>query len=197
MEDVFLSSLALTGCTSAALLCWAYVQRVGHRIVKVYENQTALLFRRGRLLGQVDEGSHQVSGRAPVDVVRFDTRPRVLEVEPLTIRVRDCGKLRLGVEAVYQLVDPREYYLAAISQPDIELAQLIGLAIERLIIGACRESFEKTAATGFSDFRIRVETAADEIGLEILDLDLSVDWLELDGALTSQKVYHLPRALAS
>ena len=133
------------------LLPWTHEQ--------IGDHEFALLYRRGRLIGQLPTGVHRLWG-GYVRIVRLDRRRQLLEVPAQELPTSDGVTIKVSAQVTWQVIDPvaavtrdadyRQSLYAAVHQAvRVALAShaLATLGAQRLVIATSMREAVTTAVT--------------------------------------------------
>lgn len=135
------------------------------RSVPISEHEFALLYRRGRLVGQLPAGVHRLWGRH-VQVLRLDRRRQLLEVPAQELPTADGVTVKVTAQVAWQIIDP-----VAVVTRDADYRQSLYAAMHQAVrvavsthaltaLGAQRQAIATT-------LREAVTTAVTPIGLAV------------------------------
>lgn len=152
------------------LLAIAVVVARGLRVVTIHDYERGLRFRRGRLVGLVDPGTHVTF--APLSEVRaLDVRPVSLPIEGQEVLTADGAAAKVSLVARYEVGDP----VAAITR-DAAYARTLYLWLQLGLRDAVtRRTLEETlAARGQLGAEVREAVAGRlaTLGVELLEVDV-------------------------
>jgi regulator of protease activity HflC (stomatin/prohibitin superfamily) len=117
------------------LYAHAYARRSQFRLprlvpwesVQIGEHEFALLYRRGRLVGQLPAGVHRLWGRH-VQVLRLDRRRQLLEIPAQELPTADGVTVKVTAQVAWQIIDP----VAAVTR-DADFRQTLYAAVHQAV----------------------------------------------------------------
>lgn len=140
------------------------------RVVTIHEYERGLRFRRGRLAGLVDPGTHVTFGSLS-EVRPLDLRPTSLPIEGQEVLTADGVAAKVSLVARYEVGDP----VAAITRDAAYVRTLylwLQLALRDVVT---RRTLEETLAARRelgAEIREAVATRLAGIGVELLEVDV-------------------------
>jgi regulator of protease activity HflC (stomatin/prohibitin superfamily) len=145
--------------------CFHLPRLVPWESAQISEHEFALLYRRGRLVGQLPAGVHRLWGRH-VQVVRLDRRRQILEVPAQELPTADGVTVKVTAQVAWQITDP----VAAVTR-DADFRQSLYAAVHQAVRVAV--ATHALAALGAqrqiiaTSMREAVITAVSPIGLAV------------------------------
>lgn len=157
----------------AAIVLWFVLYRGAKALIEtitVFEGQSALRYRKGRLVGVSGPGRYRIYRRTTkLDLI--DLRPAVLTINGQEIVTSDGATLKLTLAAVYRVTDPK---LARNEQQSFEelLYLELQLALRSLIARKTVDELLESRGLLGEELTSAVSAKATELGVELLSADL-------------------------
>ena len=157
----------------AALVLWLVLYRVAKALIEtitVFEGQSALRYRKGRLVDMLGPGRYRIYRRT-TKLELVDLRPSILTINGQEIVTSDGATLKLTLAAVYRVTDPK---LARNEQQSFEelLYLELQLALRSLIAQKTVDDLLESRGSLGGELTNAVSPKAAELGVELLSADL-------------------------
>jgi regulator of protease activity HflC (stomatin/prohibitin superfamily) len=168
----------------AAFVLAFVLYRVARALIEtitVFEGQSALRYRKGRLVDTLGPGRYRIYRRT-TKLELVDLRPSILTINGQEIVTSDGATLKLTLAAVYRVTDPK---LARNEQQSFEdlLYLDLQLALRSLIAQKTVDELLESRGSLGADLTNTVSSKAAELGVELLSADLKD--ISLPGELRS------------
>lgn len=136
----------------------------------IWDFQTGLLFRDGKLIKRLKAGKHRLWG-AGYSVVSYDTRTAEVVVQGQEVITSDCATLKLTAVAQWRIVDPAKFHLGSANSAQ-SLYTVIQLALRQVVGGiSLDEIIEQKSSFGPALLEI-ARLSLGDLGIEILQIDI-------------------------
>ncbi len=168
LPSLFIAGGFLVAVFLAALLYRAINDRIFLALVWDYE--TALLFRYGKLVKSLDAGRHRLFGHG-YSVLRFDKRLKELVVQGQEMLTADKVSVKLTAIANYRLIDAYKLHQAT-AQGEHSLYSGIQMALRKVVGGVAIDDLIEGKAELSAPLLDQVRPVADLLGLELVSVDI-------------------------
>jgi len=179
----------------AAVLAWL----VGGSVYTLDAREVAVVTLFGKPIASVTEPGLRVRAPWPIhQVVRFDSRTRLLSVPPAEVLTKDKKNLVVEAFVLWRVADP-ERFLEAVGSAEAAEIQLSDLVVSRIAAGLGQRNFQdlmrvdgESSAMLPSGLAVQVSRVGqDRLGVKVLDVRLRHVGLPLQN---EQSIYARMRA---